>query len=142
MSTTNPRKACHVPQRATPHPPACPDEVDIDVDPDDVPATRLEVSEYLGDFVSIEAYLRAMLEPEIAPGVAWLLDCLDMGRVLARFESDGSRLRIEQLSAAVMGGVPAPRSAPGKRLNRNSIITPCQTDAKSLLSRFQPANPL
>ena len=84
------------PSERPPMPPPDPDEVDIDVDPDDAPATLLEVSEYLGDFASIEAYLRAMLDPEIAPGVAWLLDCLDMGRVLARFESDGSRLHIEQ----------------------------------------------
>lgn len=49
---------------------------------------------YLGDYESIDAYLRAMLEPEIHPGIAGILDCLDMSRVRARFESDGSRLKL------------------------------------------------
>jgi len=75
-------------------PPPDPDEVDIDIDPEAGPASLPEVAEYLGDFESIEAYLRAMLEPEIAPGVMWLLDYLEMAQVRARFESDGSRLHV------------------------------------------------
>ena len=71
-------------------PPPDLDEVDIDIDI--ATADLAEASEYLGDFESVDAYLRAMLEPEITPGVAWLLDCLDTRRVLARFESDGSQL--------------------------------------------------
>lgn len=78
-----------------PVPPPELDEVDIDVNsnhdesiPDD--------AEYLGEYESIDSYLRATLEPEISASVRWLLDCLDMPRVLARFESDGSRLHVKQ----------------------------------------------
>ena len=84
------------PSERPPMPPSDPDEVDIDVDQDGAPGPLPGVSERLGDFESIDDYMRAMLEPEIAPGVVWLLDCLDMGRVRARFESDGSRLCVEQ----------------------------------------------
>lgn len=74
------------PPEKPPMHPSDPDEVDVDLDE----------PEYLGDYASIEAYLRATLEPEISPGVAWLLDCLDMPRVLARFERDGSRLHLDR----------------------------------------------
>ncbi len=69
------------------------DEHDIDLgDPD---AEQLldrhtvpEGVEYLGDFPTVEAYCRAMLEPEIAKGCAWILDHLDMKAVIKRFEGN------------------------------------------------------
>jgi hypothetical protein len=43
--------------------------------------------EYLGTYASLEAYLRAIIEPEIAPGLVWLLDHLDYEAVVGRFEN-------------------------------------------------------
>ncbi|MBL9105571.1 MAG: hypothetical protein JNL82_31835 [Myxococcales bacterium] len=49
-------------------------------------------AEYLGSYDSIAAYLRAMLEPEVSAGCAWLLDCLDYEQVQQRWEGGGHRL--------------------------------------------------
>lgn len=54
-----------------------------------------EGAEYLGSYPTLEAYFRAMLEPEIASGVHWLLDTVDWAEVQRRWESDGSRLLCE-----------------------------------------------
>lgn len=54
--------------------------------------TLPEVAEYLGSYASIPEYLRAMLEPEVTPGCAWILDHLDYRAVQRRWESAGSRL--------------------------------------------------
>lgn len=80
------------PTERPPMPPPGPDDCDLDIDLD--PDETAGGATYLGDYESIDAYLRAMLEPEIHPGIAWILDCLDMPRVRARFESDGSRLKL------------------------------------------------
>lgn len=80
------------------------DELDVDLDVDldlPVPApdpsdTLPEGVEYLGSYRSIPAYLRAMLEPEVTPACAWILDHLDYRAVQRRWESDGSRLMIER----------------------------------------------
>lgn len=75
-------------------------EVDIDLaddDEDDLKrATLPEGAEHLGDYPSIDAYLRAMLETEVSAGCQWILDHLDWRAVQSRWESDGSRLAIEQ----------------------------------------------
>jgi len=55
-----------------------------------------EGMEYLGSYSSIPSYMRAMLEPEVAPSCAWILDHLDYQAVQRRWESDGSRLVIER----------------------------------------------
>lgn len=90
----------------------CDDEIDVDVDDhqgevggdpandrgghgDGGPPTTPEGCEYLGTYPSVVDYLRAMLEPEISPGCHWLLDLVWWEEVLARWESDGSRLYCE-----------------------------------------------
>lgn len=78
--------------REPPEPPSTPshapsDEVEVETDlelPDD--------AEYLGSYASITGYLRAMLEPEVSPACAWILEHLDYEAVRRRWESDGSRL--------------------------------------------------
>lgn len=47
--------------------------------------------DYLGEYQSVEDYLREMLDPEVSPGCVWILDHLDWRGVLARFEEDGAR---------------------------------------------------
>lgn len=61
-----------------PPPPDTPDDAEV--------ADLAEGVEYLGTYLSLEHYLRAVLVPELAPGVAWLLDYVDYERVLGRFE--------------------------------------------------------
>lgn len=86
------------------------DEHDVDLDDDgedpdqgdddDQPRLRSDTIpegiEPLGSYPSLEAYFRAMLEPEIQPGVHWILDLLDYSEVQRRWESDGSRLMCER----------------------------------------------
>ncbi|MBL9103660.1 MAG: hypothetical protein JNL82_22125 [Myxococcales bacterium] len=55
----------------------------------DVPP--LEDAELVGEYPSVEEYLRDMLEPEISPACTWLLDYLDWDAVLLKFEEDGAR---------------------------------------------------
>lgn len=62
-------------------------------DPND---TIPEGVEYLGSYKSIAGYMRAMLEPEVTPACAWILDHVDYGALQRRWESDGSRLMIER----------------------------------------------
>jgi hypothetical protein len=91
------------PDRPT-YPPDLVDEIDVDLDGDlDLPVSAPDPSdtlpegmEYLGSYRSIPAYLRAMLEPEVTPACAWILDHLDFQAVQRRWESDGSRLVIER----------------------------------------------
>ena len=59
-----------------------PDEMDIDVD--DSPA-----DECLGEYPTVDDYLRSVLEEFIAAEARWILDCLDMTKVLRRFENNG-----------------------------------------------------
>lgn len=68
------------------------DEIDVQLDDDGGELPDLEDSECLGSYESISEYLRAMLEPEVSPGCAWILEHLDYEAVLRRWESDGSRL--------------------------------------------------
>lgn len=85
-------------------------EVDVDLDDDlDLPIpndgagaeqvlsrdTTPEGWEHLGDYPTLERYLRAQLEDQISDACQWLLDCLDYQKVQQRFESDGSRLLCE-----------------------------------------------
>lgn len=63
--------------------------MDIDIDADDTVAETLEE---LGTYPTIEAYLKAQLEAYLHSDGLWILDCLDMPKVLARFEC-GSRFR-------------------------------------------------
>nr|WP_293171514.1 hypothetical protein [Nannocystis sp.] len=72
------------------------DDLDLPVPAPDPSDTIPEGMEYLGSYRSIRAYLRAMLEPEVTPGCAWILDLLDYQAVQRRWESDGSRLVIER----------------------------------------------
>jgi len=76
------------------------DEIDVDLDlpvpAPDLSDTIPEGVDYLGSYDSIPAYLRAMLEPEVTPACAWILDHLDYVAVQRRWESDGSRLMIER----------------------------------------------
>ena len=68
------------------------EEIDIDLTSEESPDRTMAESEFLGSFSSITAYLRAMLEPEVSPACAWILDHLDYRAVQRRWESDGSRL--------------------------------------------------
>ena len=63
-----------------------PDEMDIDLDAED---TVVETPEELGTYPTVEAYLQAQLEVHLHSDGLWLLDCLDMAKVLARFECGG-----------------------------------------------------
>ena len=70
----------------------------VDLDP--VPApdpgdTIPEGVDYLGSYSSIPAYLKAMLEPEVTPACAWILDHLDYVAVQRRWEGN-CRLMIER----------------------------------------------
>lgn len=49
----------------------------------------------LGRYPTVELYLRAMLEPEIAKGCHWILDHLDWPAIQRRFEGPNSRLVAE-----------------------------------------------
>ena len=72
------------------------DEFAVDLGEPDAPdlpdATLPEDAEYLGSYSSVQAYLRAMLEPEVTPACAWILAHLDYAAIQRRWESDGSRL--------------------------------------------------
>lgn len=113
----------HLPdQPAGPLPPPPRFAIDTDIDPScevDIPdledddegeaaalaaATIPEGVEFLGEYASIELYLRSQLEPEIARGCHWILDCLDWSAVQAEFESDGSRLMLEHGHVYKLGG--------------------------------------
>jgi len=63
-----------------------PDEADIDLDVDD---TTAETREELGTYPTVEAYLQAQLEVYLHSDGLWILDYLDMPKVLARFECGG-----------------------------------------------------
>jgi len=73
------------------------DEFDVEIteegDPDlPVASATISDAEYLGSYESVPAYLRAMLEPEVSPACAWILEHLDYAAIRRRWESDGSRL--------------------------------------------------
>ncbi|HEY0135054.1 MAG TPA: hypothetical protein VGB85_13260 [Nannocystis sp.] len=54
-------------------------------------------SECLGDYPSLEVFVRATLEPLLPAELRWLLDCLDLERVLRAMAADGrDRLRLER----------------------------------------------
>ncbi len=71
------------------------DYLDLPVPAPDSCDTIPDGMEYLGSYASIRAYLRAMLEPEVTPACAWILEHLDYQAAQRRWESDGSRLVIE-----------------------------------------------
>jgi hypothetical protein len=85
-----------------PHESETDDEVEVDladaqgdelaVDEPEPSSALSDEAEYLGTYDSIAAYLRAMLEPEVSAGCAWLLDCLDYEEVQQRWEGGGHRL--------------------------------------------------
>lgn len=97
------------------------DEIDVDLDEDldlPVPApdpcdTLPEGMEYLGSYASLRAYLRAMLEPEVTPACAWILDHLDFEAIQRRWEGDGSRLMIERGHVYRLAGDLAAHLYPG-----------------------------
>ena len=62
---------------------------------DDLDLTNATDSECLGSFPSLEAFVRATLEPLLPTDLRWLLDCLDHERVLHTLTAGGrDRLRI------------------------------------------------
>jgi len=71
------------------------DDLDLPVPAPDPSDTIPDGMEYLGSYCSIPAFLRAMLEPEVTPACAWILDHLDYQAVQRKWESDGSRLMLE-----------------------------------------------
>jgi hypothetical protein len=76
------------------------DEIDVDLTSEEDIELRpadaaVPETEYLGSYESVAAYLRAMLEPEVTPACAWILDHLDYEAVRRRWEGDGSRLLCE-----------------------------------------------
>lgn len=87
------------------------DEVDVDLGEEDKlqdealeRATIPEGVEFLGNFETIEAYLRDQLEPEIQPSVHWIFDCIDWSKVQDWFENDGCRLACEHGHVYKIGG--------------------------------------
>ena len=86
--TTKPPQDPPVP----PHNPA--DELDIDLGEMAEPESPDSVEE-LGNYPSIEAYLRSQLEDLVDGSIDWILDHLDYSEILKRFESDGSRYYID-----------------------------------------------
>lgn len=47
--------------------------------------------EYLGEFDSLESYLRSWLGASIDPGIAWVLEHVDYAGLLAEFTAVGMR---------------------------------------------------
>lgn len=91
--------------------PSCEIDVELDLgDEDELEAAALaratdpEGVEFLGEYPTIQAYLRAQLEPEIAVGVNWILDMVDWREVQERFEADGGRLVCEHGQVYRVGG--------------------------------------
>lgn len=91
-----------VPPASPPPGPERTDDIEIDLADDDdrgraeAGDTVPDGAEYLGSYDSIAGYLRAMLEPEVTPACAWLLDFLDYQAVQRRWEGDGGRLVLER----------------------------------------------
>src|SRR5690349_21280755 len=102
-----------------PHQLEADDEVDVDLGDEDQlrHPTIQEGVECLGEFESVEAYLRAMIEPEISRSIApWLVDCIDWDAVLVEFERNGDRYMCEaglvyRLSLSLK---PSPKPTPGE----------------------------
>ena len=112
MDSNEPHEPPHV------HEPDPAEEIDVDLgdevvalaDEQELEAAALaratvpEGVECMGEYPSLEAYLQSQLEPEISPGCAWLLDCLDYQAVLERFQADGSRYFCEHGHVYRIGG--------------------------------------
>lgn len=84
------------PENPTPDPIA---EIDVALESEGLAPSREarhEAMDYVGSYSSIPGYLRAMLEPEVTPTCAWILDHLDYVAVQRRWESDGGRLVLER----------------------------------------------
>ncbi len=62
---------------------------EIDIRLDDAPG------ELVGEYASVDDYLRSVLEEFIHADALWLLDCLDMPQVRQRFEAGGHRYACE-----------------------------------------------
>jgi hypothetical protein len=70
------------------------DAFDLDLHDDDRPADAA-ATECLGRYPSLAAFARAVLEPLVHDEGLWLLDCLDLDRVLRAMEGEGRyRLRL------------------------------------------------
>lgn len=50
-----------------------------------------DVGDFVGEFPTVDSYLRNSLEELIHPAVLWILDHLDFAAVRRRFERDGCR---------------------------------------------------
>lgn len=74
-----------------PQNPESPDEIDVDLTDDGAPDTVRDNIEFLGEYASVQAYLKSVLDDLMPPEIVWILDHLDYGAVTARFESDGTR---------------------------------------------------
>ena len=67
----------------------CGEEIEMDLsDGDPRDPARGDV-ELLGQYPSVEAYLKAVLGELMHPEITWILRHLDYGAVLQRFEADG-----------------------------------------------------
>lgn len=80
-------------------------EVDVDLDEDDDQGdedqqlrqpTIPEGVTYLGDAPDLATFFKGELEDLVDPSIAWVLDCLDIPKIRARYEIDGSRICLEK----------------------------------------------
>lgn len=51
---------------------------------------------YLGDAPDLATFFKGELEDLVDPSVMWILDCLDIPKIRARYEIDGSRICLEK----------------------------------------------
>ena len=72
--------------RRDPQEPEFPDEVEVDLGDEGT-----EPIECVGEYDSVELYLKALLGELMHADIVWILEHLDYQAVLQRFEADGSR---------------------------------------------------
>jgi hypothetical protein len=91
------------------------DELDLPLPPEDDEDTRVEAVEFLGEgYRSLAHYFVGQLEDHIAAPVQWILTCLDMKAVQARFEGNVYRYVLEGTSVYRVGLRANPKPTPGE----------------------------
>lgn len=88
------------------------DTFDLDIHDEDRPADAID-TECLGTYPTLAAFVRTVLEPLVRDEGLWLLDCLDLDRVLHAMTGEGRyRLRLHRGRVVRDTLTPAPDPAP------------------------------